>query len=525
MKARVKLAALILCAALLFAGCGKEEKSFVWYTADTIKTLDPQLAFSPAERSAVKHLFSGLYRMDAEGRPVPDMAAATHISPDGLVYTFELEDDGLFGDGKETEIPVTAQDYVFALRRVVDPSTNSPHAQTFAGIAGAKAVMETGADPAVLAVRAVDELTLEIRLAAPDSGFLEKLASCGAMPCQQAFFDSCAGSYGLTRDQILGNGPYRLTGWTAAAGLTLRLQEGQTGLADRIRLVPDDGEVPAAQLLAEEKQDLAPVTDPDMAATLTAQGLAGRDFETGTMALLFNCEKRGLAVGGVRQALACQAQVTAADWLAENAPAYLAPAEGLVPGGITLGGESYRAAGNACHSLSQQQRYAAYQLGLAEAGLEKLSGITVLIPQEASAAALYRAINQDWQRELGAFFSVEELPMEEILRRVERGDYHIALISRQAETNDPAALLELFAAGGVTGWQSETFDALLASGRAAADSAQKQKIYFEAEQLLLKEAPVVPLAGESRTFFVSADFEQLALDPFGPVFDLTQTAG
>ena len=65
------LAVVALCLALL-CGCGEEDVNFIYYTSDTISTLDPQLASTPAELTAVKNLFAGLYRIDASGDPQPD---------------------------------------------------------------------------------------------------------------------------------------------------------------------------------------------------------------------------------------------------------------------------------------------------------------------------------------------------------------------------------------------------------------------------------------------------------------------
>ena len=134
------LLALLLSAGLL-AGCGGDAVNFVYYISDTITTLDPQLASTPAERTAVKNIFSGLYRLDADGIPQPDMALTTDVSSDGLVYTFTLNTDNAFTDGDELTQPVTAADYVFALQRTLNPATGSPYAHSFLSISGAAAVL------------------------------------------------------------------------------------------------------------------------------------------------------------------------------------------------------------------------------------------------------------------------------------------------------------------------------------------------------------------------------------------------
>lgn len=521
-----RLAALVLCAVLLFTACGKDEVSFVYYTDAQIKTLDPQLASSQAERTAVKHLFSGLYRLDENGTAVPDAAVETVVSADGLTYTFTLDEEDVFYDGKNDPVAVTADDYVFGLQRALLPSTNAPDAGQFLCIKGARQVQQ-GADVSTLEVRALDDTTLQICLETADEGFLEKLAGSAAMPCNRAFFESCQGSYGLSRDEILGNGPFYLSGWSESAGLTLRLQEGESALASRLRIVPDDQKKTAAQRLSAKEQDLAVTQTAEEAKTLQLQGFYSQSFETGTTVLVFNCSQPAFSNQLVRQALGCQAAASVQSAL-EQMDGEWTVAEGLVPGAVTTAGENYRqAVGNVTFSLSLQQRYAAYQLGLSQLETDRLSGITVLVPDQEPFTQIYQTINQDWQRELGAFFSVETLPLEELIERVQTGDFDLALMPYLAQVNDPARILQDFvtgASGNVAQYENSQYDQLVENASEETTAGAQHTALREAEQLLLSQAPVVPLWNISQQIFLGEGFEALAVDPFGPVFDLTVTA-
>jgi oligopeptide transport system substrate-binding protein len=177
-------------------------------------SLDPQRAQGLSAQQVLRDLFEGLMRDDADGRLVPGAAAAVDVDADGLRYRFTLRADGRFADGS----PLTADDFVHSFERALDPATAAPSAGMLLPIAGAAERLRGEAAP--LGVRALDPLTLEIRLTAPRSDFLHRLALPIAMPVQRSAIES-HGS-GFTRPgKLIGNGAYRLVEWTPQAWLEL----------------------------------------------------------------------------------------------------------------------------------------------------------------------------------------------------------------------------------------------------------------------------------------------------------------
>lgn len=521
-----RLTAMALFAALclaLFSGCDKEKVNFIYYTQDRISTLDPQLAATPAELTAVKNMFAGLYRIGAEGAPVPDRAQKVEVSADGLTWTFTLSEEDRFFDGEKIAVPVTAQDYVFALQRALDPATGAPAAGNYLSIRGAPQVADGSLPPSALGVRAVSDYTLEITLSTPDSALPEKLAAAAAMPCNEEFFTSTAGAYGLSIDTILGNGAFQLTGWSAENGLTLRRLAGDEGrLVNRIRLVPaGQGEAGAAlQRLQAGEQDgaLAPNSGQPPQGEFTAL-----QFETTTWVLLFNCRSAPLSNLSVRQALAAVARLSAEDLAGAS---HLRAADGLLPGAAVLpGGQDYRAAvGNALYSLADAQAYPLYRVGLDQLGLDRLSGLQVLIPDGGDWDQLYPLINQRWQRSLSAFFSVEPLPQAELEARVEAGDFDLALLPLTMSAAGPQGLLARFTGAGsqnLAGYENAAFDRLVLQGLSGETGQDPAQVWGAAERQLLADAALVPLAFENNCFYLAAGLDGVVVDPFGPVLDLT----
>lgn len=205
-----RLISLILCAIFIFSltACDGSEKAYIYFTlTEPPATLDPQTANTDTELMIVRNIFEGLLRKDENGKIV--CAAAENYQKNGLVYTFNLRTDIMWNN----EVEVTAHDFVFALKRAVNPETASPFANRLAGIKNAKAIINGSKDVNSLGVKAIDKHTLQIELSSQDNNFEETLTTAVAMPCNEAFFYSAEGKYGLERDCIISNGSYELTKW------------------------------------------------------------------------------------------------------------------------------------------------------------------------------------------------------------------------------------------------------------------------------------------------------------------------
>ena len=140
------------------------------------------------------------------------------FSPDGLVYKFFLRKNSRWSNGE----PVTAHDFVYAWRRALQPETASEYASQMYYIRGAKAFNEgTDKDPEKVAVRALDDYTLEVTLENPTPYFLDLCAFATYLPVHRATVERYQ-DWSSKAEHFVGNGPYRLKEWR---------------LFDRVRLV------------------------------------------------------------------------------------------------------------------------------------------------------------------------------------------------------------------------------------------------------------------------------------------------
>lgn len=205
-----RILALILSVIFILSltACDSTDKAYVYFTlTEPPSTVDPQTAKTDTELMLVRNIFEGLLRKDENGKIV--CGAAESFQKKGLTYTFNLKKDLVWSN----ETPITAHDFVFGLKRAVDPKTAAPFADRLSGIKNATAIIKGKKGVNALGVKAVDKHTLKIELVSDDKNFEETLTTSVAMPCNEAFFYLAAGKYGLEKETTLSNGSYRLAKW------------------------------------------------------------------------------------------------------------------------------------------------------------------------------------------------------------------------------------------------------------------------------------------------------------------------
>ena len=192
MKQFLRITAAVLAAAFLFAltGCsgGSGAASFTWFVDTIPANLDPQVVSAAPDVIACENLYGGLVRKNADGEIVPNLCESWTVSPDGRTYTFAIKDGLTYtaAKGTATDYSITAEDFVFAFRRIFQAQTGSPYAVEFSAIENSAAVLDGTADPSTLGVSASGPLTLVFRLSEKDDNFLAKLTLPGAMQIGRA---------------------------------------------------------------------------------------------------------------------------------------------------------------------------------------------------------------------------------------------------------------------------------------------------------------------------------------------------
>jgi len=500
-RAGAVLLAALLCFGLL-AGCGKKDDGsgkVINYPVEAApRRLDPAVARSPEELLVIANCMEGLVREDAEGRLAPGVAQRWEASADGRTWTFHLRGDNhwrlpekakeLLGEEAFAafDTQVTAEDFVFGLER----------ARSFAG----------GYEN-ILGVRAVDRRTLEITLSAPlaqtgersGGAILHALARGAAMPCRRAYFEACGGRYGLEPKYLPCNGPFYLT---RMDDVLTRLKpnggyrEGEQALPGTVNLWVEPDALLRAKLVGTE-YDAAIVPG---AMEREAPEEAGRtELRNAMLALVFNCEGT-LGEANIRVALCAALEPQALG----------SGGTGLLPGGVRAGDGNYRALAGMPEGIKHDLARA---VSLADAAKEKTALRLICAP--AHETLLRRAL-QAWQRvfRLGLEAQVEILEPEDLEKRLEAGDFDVAVASLSIEhSSAPEALQALGGdGGGPARYRSPTLEALLL---AAAQTDDVARACLQAEEHLLQNGVYYPLEAGSSWLLLAQGVEGLEVSPAG----------
>ena len=194
-----------------FTGCSEKrpdgaDQSFYYALSAEPVTLDPQVCTDSSGLTVINAIFEGLVRLNEAGEAVPGMATSWEANSDNTIFTFHLREDAMwYGTGVDEDVPLTAADFVYAFQRAVDPATDSPLASQLFCIQNAKEINEGTLSVNSLGVSAVGDYTLVVNLAYSCPEFPAMTASSVFMPCNEEFFKTTNGKYGISNNTMLTN--------------------------------------------------------------------------------------------------------------------------------------------------------------------------------------------------------------------------------------------------------------------------------------------------------------------------------
>lgn len=508
------LLALAILPALILSGCADKTAGQV-FRLDILSepvSLDPQIATSDDQALILLNTMEGLLKMDECQKPVPAAAESYTVSPDERTYTFTLRKGMLWSDG---ETPVTAYDFTFAFRRLLDPKTQSPTAANFTCIRGGAAALSGEGSVQSVGVAAQDAYTLIFTLESPNPSFLSLLTTPAALPCNEDFFLASRGKYGVSDEFMLFNGPFFIHSWVE--GNYIHMRKNHSYYAE-------ESVIPAAfRLYIKDSYDLARLLDGAVDATAVSfSDLEKLDetyqtvqFSNILWSVLPNLERPALANLSIRQALSASVDRQALSaHLGENQH----PAAMPVPPAVTLGGESYRSQ-TADAPRSAQPGYTAaelFQIGLKELALEGAPSLTLLCPDRDGIPLLLSHLQRQWRDALGVFINIEPVDAQTFSQRLAGRDYDLVFCPVTASYDSPEAVLsQLCGEGSLTGWQSGEMAEFLAQAKSASTTAGVLSSYRQAEQTLLQNGIVLPLFYETSYYAAAPSVTGLRFSPFG----------
>ena len=432
------LLALALALPLALGGCGRQEAAeLTLVLPQNVTSLDPQTASNDAARQVIGSIFEGLCRIGGDSQAVPGVAERWESDPADTVFTFYLR-DARWSEGD----PVAAEDFVFGITRALDPSVNAQFPDELAIVENARAVYAGEASAEALGVRAVDDRTLEIRLAYGYADFPLLTAGARYMPCQRAFFEETGGHYGLSAGSVLTNGPFTFphayawdTGYNQRSIRLVRANEYRGEQAARAAsltyLIDYDDSVdqdPVAALAAGTVSALE-LTEPQ-ARQAEERGLGALAVDDGVMGLLLNQDSAALGYRDTRSLFL--KTIDRGQLLDLGVTDTRREAVGLMAGCVRWEGQPYYEAGEAFYPSQDDSVTQIIPSLLELMEWDQLPAITVLCPEDEDSIRLANGLIATWNAKLSGAFNILPLPESQLRQRVRQGDYEAALTTLRA---------------------------------------------------------------------------------------------
>ncbi len=498
------IAVLACAAALVLAGCQSKTVQRPACPAGQVcleyaneiepLTLDPQTANLNSEGRILGDLMMGLVTEAPDASPEPGMATSWETSPDGLTWTFHLR-DAKWSDGA----PVTADDFVYSYRRILDPKTASIYAYLVTLLKNGRAVNEGKAPLSALGARAIDASTLELRLEHPAPYLPQLLMHQSFYPVPKHVVERLGETW-VRPGNYVSNGAYRLTEWQLGDHVQVtknpQFFDAAHVCVDRINYYPTGDVVSAERRVQRGELDLNTTFQSNRLGRLNRvmPGYARPALNLATYYLSFNTrDVKPLKDIRIRRALAESIDrdfITAKLQRAGQVPAY-----SFVPPGVAnyVYGAQVRWA-----RLSFPARQAEARGLLAQAGY----GPTHPLKLEIKAAnttetlLLMEATQADW-RAIGVEATIVQNEGQIAFAAYRDRDFQVGAMSWFADFNDPVTFLGLLksdtGAQNYGDYKNPAYDALLGQADQEPDAGRRALILSRAEQIMLDDEGMSPV--------------------------------
>jgi oligopeptide transport system substrate-binding protein len=501
--------ALVLTLTFLATACQTgpklaENQSIVWNMGTEPPQLNTAKTTDVVSFDIIRHVLEGLTKRDAKDNIIPGIAEKWDISTDGTVYTFHLR-DAKWSNGTA----VTANDFAFAYKTLLDPATAADYAYFAYPIKNAAKFNGGTATAADLGIKVIDAKTLEITLENPTGFFLDTLAFGVMMPINEAFYNEVgADNYGLEASKMIFNGAYVISNWEHEVSLTMTKNEGYYD-AKAIKLTSIQGVIikdaqAAFTSFLNGDLDIVGLADSNMVQQAKDQGFTPAQFSDGaTFYLEMNLVQPELKNLKIRQAITYA--INRADFCSKILKNNSQPALAFTSPAIRNWdgkGSFHATVGDLIKDNDSATAKQLYAEGLAELGVTSIS--LSMISDDTDRAILYaNAMSQYLKANLGIDLKVESMPFKSRLERMSNKDFSVVFAGWGPDYNDPMTFLDMFETGNGnnhTSYTNPDYDAMLAEARKTVDAQARYAIYVKMEKQLMADLPIAPVYFRIRDF-------------------------
>lgn len=538
MKKSTKLLMTTLLISLGLAACGGNstststsgnQQSLTITTFGELATLDSADYDDVPSSDMLGQIFEGLYRVAKDNKVELGMAAEEPtVSADGLVYTFKLR-DAKWSDGT----PVTAGDFVYTYRKLVDPKEGHV-AQSADVFKNAKKIRSGELSTEELGVKAIDDKTLEITLENPAPYLPKLLTGSRFLPQSEKVAKEKGEGYGSSADSIVTNGPFKLEGWTGSE-LSWKLVKND-GYWDAANVQLQTVTVNVSKEVATSVQlfDAKQVQYTTISEQFVDQYKTQPTYHSipkATMGYMnFNVERKITGNKHFRRAIAMAYDKAA---LVNNVlKDGSIVSNGLVPKGFAENpetGKDYVEDRGDLLTYNVEEAQKELAQAKQELGMDTIE-VTLLTSDAGSAKVVGEYLQAQIQKNLpGVTVNIKSVPLKNRLELQRADDFDFFFGTWAPDYQDPVNFLEQYVTGGginFGNYSSEAYDKAVAEVKTtyATKPAERYKQMIAAEKIVMDDVAIAPIYQASQSYLLAENVDGFEVLPFGRTINLRQAS-
>src|SRR5699024_1518271 len=489
---------------VLYMNNGEEPSSF-----------NPPVGFDSVSWNALNNLMEGLTRLGDDHTPEPAMAEDWDISDDGITYTFYIRDDANWSN----EDPVTADDFVYAWTKLLDPETESPASFLAFLIENGEDYYNRDASADDLGLNAVQEKTDEVELNAPAGYFLHVVTIPAFFPVNKAVAEDNP-DWHAEADSFIGNGPFELESWEHDDEFVMvkndAYWDAESVHLDKIHWAMVNETTTEYQMFENGELDMSSIPA-EMSDELIDDANTVIEDQGGLEFYRFNVMEEPFTNEKIRRALAFAVdREEMAEYVVKNG---VEPAFGFVsPGFLNPSDEDFRDVNGDLVTFDPEAAKQLLEEGMEEEGYEELPEITLSYNTSEDNKAVAEALQGMFAENLDVEVSLENKEWNVFSEEQMDLELQFSRSSFLFDYADPINFLESFITDSSmnrTGWDNEEYNDLIAKAKTESDENARWEYMYEAEKLLAEEMPILPIRYYNQVVIQNPDISGIVRHPVG----------
>ena len=491
--------------------------------ANDIPDLNQVLTTDGISFSVLNNLMEGLYRLDENNEPQPAMAESVDVSDDKLTYTFHLREGIKWSNGD----PVTSDDFKYSWLRAMHPDTAGAYFNILSDyIVGGQEFADGEADETAVAIETPDDKTLVVTLKAPTPFFLGLTAFVTYFPLNEKFINEVGeDKFALKEDAILYNGPYVMTEYNQAQGVTLVKNKEYWDFdnvdVDKVTMKVIKEQSTALNLYEAGELDRVYLASSDVDSYKDSAEF-GTETEFISWYLQFNFLEKPFDNVNIRKAfqLAYDAETLTKTVLNNGS----APAYGLVAAGVYGDGDkTFRELSGEHVKMDVAKAKEFLEKGIAEVG--ELPPLKILTADDTIAKDTAIFLQSEFKKNLGIDVQIDTKPYSGRLDAMRANEFQMGISKWGADYNDSMDILSLWIGEPLRGlrgnYYNEEYKKLIENALIEADEDKRLQMLMDAEKLMLvDDGTLGPLYFEGKAYLQKPNVKGVVIHPYGASIEL-----